>query len=173
MRKQVIMTNYQFSSDNLKIDSTSTYGFNMRVISVNDNDEINFPFISEKYVRTDIANINVFAKIRKNFNKIKNKTLQTRIMFFIKSFGNILSYFNVTDIPLPSILITIEEDSVFLEWIFMDFRIGFTFCECEEESMWYLVSNKKLDELTVSGSLMETDYYAIIEKLISFVLRYV
>jgi hypothetical protein len=71
---------------------------------------------------------------------------------------------------LPSLRAFNEEDgSVLIEWIFADFRIGFTI-ECNpEESGWYLVSNKKLGEISASGYILNID----IDKLILWLLNYI
>jgi len=61
-----------------------------------------------------------------------------------------------------------EGDSVLLEWIFPDFRIGFNVEPNPDDSGWHLVSDKNLDELTMSGRLR--DMREVVASLLDFVL---
>jgi len=70
---------------------------------------------------------------------------------------------------IPPLLAHIDEDgAVLVEWIFPDFRVGFNIEPNPNESGWYLVSNKKLNNFTVSGQLGNMD--AIIRTLLRFIL---
>jgi hypothetical protein len=57
-----------------------------------------------------------------------------------------------------------EDGSVLMEWIFPDFRIGFSIDPVEEDSSWYLVSNSKLGNIMRDGYLSDVD----IPKLVKF-----
>ena len=63
----------------------------------------------------------------------------------------------------------VEDGSVLIEWIFANFRIGFTVETDPEESGWYLVSNKNLWEISASGFISNID----IEKLILWLLNFI
>lgn len=151
-------------------DSTSVYNQNKKVYTVNDCSLINDPLSSNKYVNIVSQNFNIFRHVLSEIKTIQNQVLKERLIYFVSIFMHILSQYNGVPNVLPSLTITEDEDSVFLEWVFKDFRMGFTFCENEKESMWFLVSNRNLEELSVSGDLMKSDYYSIITKVIIFVL---
>ncbi|MBN2132807.1 MAG: hypothetical protein JW741_25125 [Sedimentisphaerales bacterium] len=61
-----------------------------------------------------------------------------------------------------------EDGSVFVEWIFPDFRIGFNIESNQEDSGWHLVSNERLGEVTASGQL--TSEREIMVLFVQFVL---
>jgi len=46
-----------------------------------------------------------------------------------------------------------EDNTVLLEWIFRNYRIGFSIEENANESGWYLVSKRELGEISASGYL--------------------
>jgi hypothetical protein len=65
-----------------------------------------------------------------------------------------------------------EDGSFLIEWVFDDFRIGFTIESNPDESGWYLISTKKLGSITAYGSISEIDINTLILWLINFVLVY-
>lgn len=64
----------------------------------------------------------------------------------------------------------VEDGSVLIEWIFPDFRIGFTVESDPEESGWYLVSDKKLGEISASGYISNMNIERLILWLLNFIL---
>ncbi len=64
----------------------------------------------------------------------------------------------------------IEDHSALIEWIFKDFRIGFTIEPDVSESGWYLVVNDNLQEGSASGELNFDDLEQLIAKLLDFAL---
>ncbi len=156
---------------NINNDSTSVHGFNRKVYTFKDENYMDFFLGTSEYIKSAPQNFNVFNNVMKRCGEIQNPVLRERLLLFIKMFTDILN--RLSDMPnmLPAFVMTVEDDSIFLEWVFKDFRIGFTFCEYEEESMWFLVSNRNLEELSVSGDLIMSNYYSIITKVIIFVLR--
>ena len=56
-----------------------------------------------------------------------------------------------------------------IEWIFENFRVGFTIEKNSEESGWYLVSGKNLGQINAYGNLNKADD----EKLLSWLLVFV
>lgn len=66
----------------------------------------------------------------------------------------------------------VDDGSVLIEWIFNDFRIGFSI-ECDlHESSWYLVSNPNLGEITASGYISKIEIKNLILWLFNFVVSY-
>jgi hypothetical protein len=70
----------------------------------------------------------------------------------------------------PLIMRTMEDESVLIEWIFPDFRIGFSIEPKEKESSWYLVSNKKFNEVSFSGLLEFSQLSFLIIDLLEFAM---
>lgn len=64
----------------------------------------------------------------------------------------------------------IEDESLLIEWIFKDFRIGFSIEPREDDSSWYLVSNHNFDETSASGKLKFDELEALLMDLSEFVL---
>lgn len=62
-----------------------------------------------------------------------------------------------------------DDGSVLIEWIFENFRVGFTIEKNSEESGWYLVSGKNLGQINAYGNLNKADD----EKLLSWLLVFV
>jgi hypothetical protein len=64
----------------------------------------------------------------------------------------------------------LEDDSVLIEWIFKDFRIGFSFEPNSDDSGWYLVSNDNLNEVSTSGPLKDELLEPLFVNLLTFAL---
>lgn len=120
-------------------------------------------------------NINVLSKIKGNFGEITNQEIRKSILDFVLTFQNLLISFNsVTEIKnyLPPLMFNnLVDGSVLLEWVFKDFRVGFAFETDNNESSWYLVANKNLEEASMSGLLRGSELKSLLNKLIVFVLR--
>lgn len=64
----------------------------------------------------------------------------------------------------------LEDSTALIEWIFKDFRVGFTMEQDERESGWYLVSNRNLREASESGLLNMEEIDILLSRLVSFVM---
>ncbi|SRR6266545_645505 len=64
-----------------------------------------------------------------------------------------------------------EDNTIILEWIFKNYRIGFSIEENSNESGWYLVSKRELGEISASGYL-DPNTKNIILWLINFVISH-
>lgn len=87
-------------------------------------------------------NINTFISNPDN-NKFKE------YIDYFKSFFE--KNFNLIQIDKPLSISIIEDDCLLIEWIFPDFRFGFSMEKDLNESNYYFVSNQKYGELNVSG----------------------
>lgn len=163
--------NYNFNDSKLSdiTSSESTNNSSQYVINDVDVDESFSPDL--KYYIETPKRINVFENVNNKIYQISNNIIHNKVILFTKCFMDVLRKFENTLNIFPLFTMNEDEDSVFLEWVFKDFRIGFTFCENDEESMWFMVTNRNLEELTVSGDLKEKDYNSIISKVIAFVLE--
>jgi hypothetical protein len=118
----------------------------------------------------------VFPILDRAYKKIfamEDRELKKKTLFFMNEFNSILAEFG-KDIenPLPPISVTIcDDNSVFFEWKFDYFRFGFSIEMKEEDSFWYLVSNRKMEELNVSGNLRENEINSVLLRVLEFVLR--
>ena len=119
--------------------------------------------------------IDIFREVNQGIYAIENSEVKLRTLFFISSFQQI--FMNNRKIiesfgQLPPLNFNIQSDqSVIIEWIFANFRIGFCFEIEEEESSWYIVSNKYLDEKSYSNYLNKMNVEILIYNILNFVLK--
>ena len=99
----------------------------------------------------------------------RSRTLLSMVLETITSFQHF--GFNMDYLP-PVRAFNVDDGSVLIEWIFPDFRIGFSIETSREDSGWYLVSNKKLGEIGASGYMpsIEMKTKTLVVWLLSFVL---
>ena len=72
---------------------------------------------------------------------------------------------------LPPLRTFVSDDgSVLIEWIFSDFRVGFSLEPDPRESGWYLVSGKNLNSVEASGTATGTDWKRVVPQLFDFAL---
>ena len=66
----------------------------------------------------------------------------------------------------------VQDGSILIEWIFDDFRIGFSIEPIPSESSWYLVSNAKLGDISVARNISQDafDTHNLMLKLLAFVI---
>ena len=69
----------------------------------------------------------------------------------------------------------VQDGSMLIEWIFDDFRIGFSIEPTPTESSWYLVSNAKLGDIGESGNISQNEFDTqnLISELLAFVISHV
>lgn len=79
------------------------------------------------------------------------------------------SQFDLTSLPVLNAFKS-DDGSVYFEWTSSDFRVGFSIETNPSESGWYLVSNKKLGEISASGYIMGIEIKNLIIWLLSFVI---
>lgn len=164
-----------YHTNNIKTkDITSPYG-NGKVI-YNINRETNKANTTSfyNYLYTVSNNIDIFRNVISHVSEISDKVLSKKLNEFIDVFMSILTNLSKSsDISnfLPPLTIHNEENLVFLEWIFKDFRIGFSLEKEKNESMWFMVTNKNLEEFSISGDLEPENYYEVIIKVLKYVLE--
>ena len=69
----------------------------------------------------------------------------------------------------------VQDGSILIEWIFGDFRVGFSIEPIPTESCWYLVSNEKLGDISVAGDISQNEFETqnLMSKLLIFVILHV
>lgn len=120
--------------------------------------------------------IDIFRDLIPSFQKLEDSPVKNSILYLLLTFQKLLNQINQLNLSvyLPPLQLRSDEDgSVLIEWIFKDFRIGFLIEPDDSESSWYLVSNSNMNELSQSGTLNVEDCESLLNKIISFVLRYV
>lgn len=63
-----------------------------------------------------------------------------------------------------------DDESILIEWLFEDFRVGFNIEPIKEESGWYLITNKKLGSISASGFYSDNVFNTIILWLLNFII---
>lgn len=65
-----------------------------------------------------------------------------------------------------------EDGAVLFEWIFRDYRIGFSIEPNAQESGWFLIANRNLGEISASGFISGVNLNVLIPWLIDFILSH-
>lgn len=125
------------------------------------------------YINILPTDINIFRHININRVTIPSDSQREIITHFVIVFQNIILQNRMIlqdsgNFP-PLLMHSLNDGSVLIEWIYPDFRIGFSFESNIKESSWYLVSNKHLNEISSSGLLDISE----IDVLITFLLRFI
>lgn len=106
-----------------------------------------------------------FSRTQSLLDDINNKSLKKSVEEFLNVLTEELKRSKISASMLPEIRLTVEDDNVFLEWIFnRDFRIGFTIVTDKKDSSWFVFLNNEYITKSVSGSF-ETGYQHILRKL--------
>lgn len=107
-------------------------------------------------------------------NQAPHQKVATEARKLLSIFQEIFSMFREFEIDLthlpPLHAFNADDESLLIEWIFRDFRVGFTLEPEREESGWYLVSNKNLGEISASGYISSIDAKRLVLWLFNFVL---
>jgi hypothetical protein len=118
--------------------------------------------------------LNILTNASDTIRRITDPEKQRDVLNFLLSIQNalLINRFTLDKIgSLPPLRISLnEDDSVLIEWIFRDFRIGFSIEKDRTQSNWYLVSNKNLNQVDLSGLLSSQDIGELLTSLIAFVL---
>jgi len=136
-------------------------------------------FYLKDYYHSGLGDI--FEEIEEKSDEIQNKRVKENLSVLMSKLNkNLKSYskhsfsYNYLDNPLIPLSIDInEDDTVFLEWIFNDFRIGFNVSDEADKSTWFLVTNDKSfkDIQTRQGSLSGNKMDTALNTLIKFALE--
>ncbi|MBA7692372.1 hypothetical protein ES703_100939 [subsurface metagenome] len=78
------------------------------------------------------------------------------------------SYFDISNLP-SLIAANLEDGSFLIEWIFLNYRVGFVVEADPKESIWYLVSKSESSDSNLSGSLADRNKKTVLSQLVSHV----
>lgn len=98
------------------------------------------------------------------------KNLLSKIESKITSFLQ-KDYRDISYLP-PLRAFNVDDGSVLLEWIFEDFRLGFSIEPNFQDSGWYLVAKRSLGEISASGYMSNDSFDKQIHWLLDFVFVY-
>jgi len=148
----------QTKQDDIIYDSTSGTTYNITI----QNYSIDLP-----------DKLNIFKNIL-NLSNIKDETVKTQISFFVEKFKitifkNKLNINSIGGLP-PLKLNILDDGSVLIEWIFKDFRIGFSFEIKESESGWSITSSQEFNNKNAYGDLSSLNMEDVLENILSIVL---
>ncbi len=134
---------------------------------------------TQKTVDKKNASLKNFSFIRNAWTvSIRNKNRQVKemacqILTILRNTLSNLENQNYNISPLPSLhAFNAADESITIEWIFEEFRIGFTIEFDPEESGWYLISSENFGAITASGNLAEINLELIIEWLSLFAIKH-
>lgn len=165
----------QYATDIIK--NQLTYNSNNKIFFINPNINISTKSIKnlyKEYIDTLPMNLDVFSKVEAHIGEIDDQAIQKVIIQFVTRFNYVLKDLadsRVVYNALPPLSLDIDEDTAFLEWIFKDFRIGFSLHKNEDQSTWFLITNRNLEEITVFGDLYKDDKFSTIKRVLKYVLE--
>lgn len=105
----------------------------------------------------------------------KSIIVQSYLGIFLSALENVLLstrilYKSSNNFP-PLYVKWLDDNSVLIEWIYKDFRIGFTIEPDIKDSGWYIISNKNLGEYSASGIIDFNNITALINHILIFAFR--
>ncbi len=131
---------------------------------------------SLKYSKILPSNIDILKNLTNQIPISNNINLNNTLVDFLNCFQDIIVLINsnqeISNNLPPLHFSTIDEDAVFVEWIFPYFRIGFSIENQVENSNWFLVTNKQFQEKAESGLFNPSQPIEILSRLITFALNY-
>ena len=118
--------------------------------------------------------LNIFKKCYV-IDEVKNKNIKIQAKKLLNKL-QILLYSSKREMDrignLPALMVNIiDKKSLLVEWIFKDFRIGFSFEKKEKDSSWYIASNEKYSEVSASGFIKEKEIEDLLKNILLFVLN--
>jgi len=78
--------------------------------------------------------------------------------------------YEISNIPSLHVTNLEEEESLLIEWLFVNYRIGFNIRSEAKDSTWYLIATGSSANSGQFGSLSEIDKKALLAKLVSIIL---
>ncbi len=109
--------------------------------------------------------------------KMENIETRNRACELLNSFPEILSLakrlgIDISYLPKIKAFLNTNDGSLLVEWIFSDFRIGFTLETDDLESGWYLVSNSNLGSMNASGDISKVELGGLVLRLFLFAVNH-
>jgi hypothetical protein len=133
------------------------------------------PIEGSHYFHIFPSDFNIFREVNSALFHIEDKQVRETTSKFLTTFQNIFvlnrERIQSSSQHLPPLRIRyLDDNSVLIEWIFKDFRIGFSIETQEDESSWYLISNSNLNETNAGGVLRRSEIESFLSTLLLVVL---
>ncbi len=131
---------------------------------------------NQKYLFHIPSSINILSNSMEIINKITDETQKQKIIAIVSTFEEIVvslkSKLEEMNLSLPPLYFSLneEDNSILIEWIFYNFRIGISVEKDTTKSFWYLVSREVVDK-NLSGDLKEYNLFDLILSLFQYVLN--
>ena len=120
-----------------------------------------------------LAITRIVEPILKALSDIKDAQITEQVEEIVNSIINLILDLNSSDYDisnLPSIVAANLDDGSFLiEWLFLNYRVGFVIEKDPKESIWYLISKSATSGYNQSGNLADTDKKELLKSLVSYV----
>lgn len=110
----------------------------------------------------------VVSGIRKHVVDIHDETIRTQVCDFCNALDSELTEFR-SEVDSGSVYVDVREDEAYFEWIFDDFRFGFSFHHDMLDSYWFLVAKDRAE----SSIRFKGDFNAGFAGPIRYVLDYI
>ncbi len=99
---------------------------------------------------------------QKQFTTVVIKRIQTQLELLNRFYPDVS---NISKLYAS----VVDDGSILFEWIYENFRIGFSIEKEVQTSSWYIVGNKEIGSIGASGYLKPDQYEKIIPWIISFI----
>ena len=116
----------------------------------------------------DTMHDTVISGIRKHVVDIHDETIRTQVCDFCNALDSELTEFR-SEVDSGSVYVDVREDEAYFEWIFDDFRFGFSFHHDMLDSYWFLVAKDRAE----SSIRFKGDFNAGFAGPIRYVLDYI
>lgn len=130
---------------------------------------------SLRYSKVLPSNIDILKNLPTLMPISSDLKLNNTVIDFLNCFQEIIVLINnnqeISNNLPPLHFSTIDDDAIFIEWIFPYFRIGFSIESQIENSNWFLVTNRQYQEKAGSGLFNPAQPIEILSRLITFALN--
>jgi len=113
-----------------------------------------------------------WVSIRQSEN-INTKDQARDLLLLIQDILSDLQQYGFNIGYLPKIYaFNIDDGSILLEWIFKDYRLGFTVEPNPQDSGWYLVTTEKLSNISASGYIIKDNFRTDVLWLLNYIISH-
>jgi len=117
----------------------------------------------------------LLARVMEQISEISNLDVQQRSLRLMWHVKEVLNRFERRGMDLSNLpnwyAAVLNDGGLSIEWIFNDFRIGFTVEKQDNDSGWLLVSTRKHGDISAYGYLSVPNLQSLIEWLLTFAIR--
>ncbi|NQU35619.1 MAG: hypothetical protein HQ521_20525 [Bacteroidetes bacterium] len=122
-----------------------------------------------------LDNSKLLGELWQIIDRVDNVETRNKVCELVYSFQEIILLtkrlgIDISYLPKVKAFLNTDDESLLVEWIFSDFRIGFTLETNDLESGWYLVSNSNLGSINVSGDINKVALGGLVLWLFLFAL---